>query len=118
MLPFLPTSLPLSQPSWGPDCVSGTPKPQGPGWEPSLGFHRGGGQHPSKPEQSLNGVRGNGEGGGREEVGSGGTGCSGAHLSCPERPGCLPELGSLFQPREGGCWALRVYSIPPSPAQL
>ena len=28
-LPFLPTSLPLSQPSWGPDLVSGTPKPQG-----------------------------------------------------------------------------------------
>lgn len=67
---------------------------------------------------NLNGVRGNGKGGEREEVGSGATGCSGAHLSCPERPGCLPELGSLFQPREGGCWALRVYLIPPSPALL
>ena len=74
---------------------------------------------------SLNGVRGSGEGGEKEEAGRGGSGCSVAAekplgpISCAQRGrGCLPELGSLFQPRKGCCWAPTVYLIPPSPAQL
>ena len=73
------------------------PSLRGPGWEHRLRFHCGGGQYPSKPE-----ARGSGEGGEREEAGSGGTGCSVA-TEKPLGPITVgPELGSLFQPREGG----------------
>ena len=93
-LPFLPISLPLSQPSRGPGIVSGTPEPQGPGWERGLGLHRVGASIPLSQNVSNRSKR---RWVGREGVGDltvcGHRKATGAHPPTPmlERPGLTGE---------------------------